>query len=129
MKLPTGGESREADRLGTELGPTLRRDAALLISCVDCDALLATVTWIPGRGRALVAAREHGDRLAPERRTRRGPAYSWADRGGFLHARIGAHRHVLYTSDVRTYLPAPGKPRKKMLVRHTGTDGVCRPVT
>jgi hypothetical protein len=128
VKLPTGAESREAERLGAERGSTLRRDASLLVICLDCKdtPILATVTWIPELSRPLVAAREQGDRLAPERTPGRGPAYSWADRGGFLHARAGAYRHVLYTSDVRDYLPAPGKPRRKMKVRH-GPGGVSRP--
>jgi hypothetical protein len=126
VKLATVAESREAERLGGEWNTRLRDEAALLISCIDCNALLATVTWV--QGRPLAAAQAQGDRLAPERRIRRHWACSWADRGTVLHARVGAHRHVIDLDDVQGHLPAAGRPRAKMLVRHTGPGNIARPV-
>lgn len=128
MRLPSVGESREAERIGAEWNVRLRERAALLIRCIDCEALLATVTWIPGVGRPLAAAREQGDRLARERTLPRYWACSWADRGVVLHARIGARRHVVYLDDVQARLPAPGQPRDTMKVRHTGPRDIVRPV-
>lgn len=119
MKLPTVAESREANRLGVDWGPRLRSEAALLIICADCDgALLATVTYV--QGRPLAAAREQGDRLTPDRQFEpgertRGPAYSWADRGTWLHARVGAQRHVL---DLDAVLARLQSPSRRMKVRH-----------
>jgi hypothetical protein len=64
--FPGAVEQREAQRLGMEYGERLRKQAALLIRCGDCDgALLATVTWV--NGRPLAAARGQGDRLRPEK--------------------------------------------------------------
>lgn len=125
--LPSVAESRKAERLGAQYNVKLRRDAALLIRCTDCEALLATVTWVDGR--PLAAAQEQGDRLAPERRTRRYWACSWADRGTVLHARVGSHRHVLDLGDVHAYLPSAGAPRRIMKVRHAGPGGACKPLT
>ena len=126
MKLPTVAESREAERLGAEFNVKLRRDASLLICCLDCHgAVIATVTWV--NGRPLAAAQEQGDRLDPERRTRRYWACSWADRGTVLHARIDSYRHVVLLEDVQVHLPAAGAPRDRMKVRHTGPDGISRP--
>jgi hypothetical protein len=45
---PSVPESNEAERLCAEYNVKLREWAALLIRCVDCDSLLATVTWIHG---------------------------------------------------------------------------------
>jgi hypothetical protein len=58
---PSADEGREAKRLGAQYNVKLRQWAALLIRCVDCDRLLATVTWI--EGRPLAAAQEQGDRF------------------------------------------------------------------
>ena len=124
---PSADEGREAKRLGAQYNVKLRQWAALLIRCVDCDSLLATVTWI--EGRPLAAAQEQGDRFTPERPTRRYWACSWADRGAVLQARVGAHRHVLDLGDVHAYLPPLGAPRRVMKVRHAGPGSACKPLT
>jgi hypothetical protein len=116
VRLPSVGESREARRIGAERGPELVARAALLVVCDDCHARLGTITWVDGRPWAALV--EQGNRLDRVRRTRRYRNCVWADRGSVLHARIGGHRHVLNLDDVLAQLPAQGKPRAKMHVRH-----------
>lgn len=126
MKPPTVAESTHARKIGREQGGELRKRAALRIRCGDCDGvLLATVTWVDGR--PLAAARERGDRLAPERAVPPHWAYTWADRGTVLHAWPRGSRHRLLLADVLDRLPANGKPRRNLVVRHADSHGLARP--
>jgi hypothetical protein len=111
MPLPTVGESREALRLGSELGAgEVIRRAYLRVRCQDCSGqVIAAVAVV--RGRPLIAMREQNDRLAPERRLPRHWQYAWYDRGGVFHARCRQTRHVLRIGK----LPARGEHR----VSHT----------
>jgi hypothetical protein len=129
FNLPTHGETLEAKRLGEQYNVKLRKWAALLIHCVDCNGtLLATVTWI--EGQPLAAAWEKGDRLAPERHIPRYWDCTWADRGSLLHARVGAHRHIIYLSDVHANLPPPRARKRVLKVRHIPDSkwGLCQPL-
>jgi hypothetical protein len=96
----------------------LRRNASLLIRCLDCEgALIANVAWV--NGLPMIAAKGTGERMPPEGRRRHYWVYSYADRGTVLHAQLGPHRHEIPLDDVRAQLPPPGAPRAEMRIRHT----------
>jgi hypothetical protein len=121
---PSVAESREAERLGAEIGwEQLKKTAALRVSCVDCGRLIGVVTYV--RGRALVTTRALDDRLAPERRIGRSLACSWLDRGLVLHARCKVRAYVLPAEEMRRRTPPPGRPRAPDFdVSHAYTCGV-----
>jgi hypothetical protein len=104
LQLPTVLESQEAVDIGVREGARLRNQAALTIRCHGCRRLAVgyIAYW---HGRPLAITRQQGDRFIPERRTRPGWDYSWADRGPVLYVRCRVRRHLLQTADVRRSIP------------------------